>query len=277
MTNRQPWLDPMRRRLILDPIVNDERSVSGTRLGKQPGWIFQHAIGGGQADFDQWIENLSPRDRVMLYALFNQKAHIDELIHAFDKLLVDLEIFQDATVIDIGCGPYTAGLALANVVGSRAVYRYFGIDRALSMCAFAEELAAEVRALGELDERTEISFHQEIDVIDFGRRRGTQVTVFILSYLLASDTIDVDTLVAEIDRASKRVGLGPTVLLYTNSAREEARAAYPKFKKLMVDAGFTEHIEAKETFADSDKLREIHYALYVRRATLTIPIAEFRI
>ncbi len=259
------------------PIQNDPRSSNGTSLGRQPDWIFNHAIGGGQANFDQWIEDLSPRNRVMLYALFNQKAHVDELIHAFNKFLPDPNSFKGATVIDIGCGPFTAGLALANVIGNAVKFRYFGIDRSSEMCLFANELSNEVRILGELHGSTEVSFQQSVDAIDFGQRRGAEITVFVLSYLLASETIDVDALVAEIDRTALRIGMGQTFVLYTNSAREEARTNYPSFKDRMIAIGFRVHVDETETFEDSDKPREIHYALFERPAISTLSIAEFPI
>lgn len=275
MINRKPWLEQLRRQLIVTPISNDPRSVHGTRLGRQSSWIFNHAIGGGQADFDQAIEELSPRDRVMLYALFNQKAHVDELIHAFDKFLPNPDTFKGATVVDIGCGPFTAGLAVANVIGPRVAFRYFGVDRAVSMRSFANELAEAVRVLGEFNERTEVGFYRSVDEIDFGRHRGAEIAVFVLSYLLASDTIDVDALAGEINRASSRIGMGQTFVLYTNSARESACANYPAFRNRMVEAGFRVYVEETEHFLDTDTPRDIHYALFERPAVSTLPITEF--
>jgi SAM-dependent methyltransferase len=265
----------LRYRLIVDPIVADHRSVPGTRLGRQSDWIFNNAIGGGQADFDQHIEDLSPRDRVMLYALFNQKAHVDELIHAFNKFLPDPQNFRGATVVDIGCGPFTAGLAIANVVGNGVAYRYFGVDRASSMRLFADDLMREVRVLAEFNQDTEVSFHESVDEIDFGPRRAAEITVFVLSYLLASNTIDVAELVGEITRASDRIGLGPAFVLYTNSARESARANYPDFRDMMVASGFHVHIEETERFLDTDSPRAIHYALFVRAPVSTLHITQF--
>ncbi len=212
----------------------------------------------------------------MLYALFNQKAHIDELIHAFDKFLADPNNFRGATVVDIGCGPFTAGLAVANVIGNRVAFRYFGVDRALSMCSFADELAQEVRVLGEFNERTEVSFHQSVDDIDFGPLRAAEVTVFVLSYLLASDSIDIEALVGEIVRARDRIGMGQTLVLYTNSAKGRARANYPEFRDRMVAAGFDVHVEEIERFDDADKPRDIHYALFVRPAVSMLPITRFQ-
>ncbi|WP_447735919.1 hypothetical protein [Pseudomonas shirazensis] len=275
MPNRKQWLEELRTRMIVRPIQEDERTRYGLPLGKEVSWIFNHAIGGGQANFDEPIGGLTPQERVMLYAYLNQKAHVDELIHAFAKLVPDLERFRNATVIDIGCGPFTAGLALANVVGAGVAYRYFGIDHSASMCEFGARLAARVEAINEFHSGTEVSFHQNIDEIDFGRIRGGEITIFVLSYLLASTSIDVDELVRQIKSAQKRVGLGATVLLYTNTGRESARKLYPDFCSKLTAAGFVEQIEEVELFKDSDKDRLIHYALFVSPPVSKVKTAEF--
>ncbi|WP_163011420.1 class I SAM-dependent methyltransferase [Pseudomonas viridiflava] len=275
LTNRMPWLEKLRQDLIVNPIQKDARTTYNKPLGKESNWIFNVAIGGGQADFDLPVDNLSPRDRVMLYALFNQKAHVDELIHAFKKFLPDTRQFQAATIIDIGCGPFTAGLALANVIGQSCDYRYYGVDTSSSMLSLAADLSNAVRAENQLSVRTEISFHEKLSKISFGPRRGTQITLFILSYLLASKSIDVKKLVSEIDKARNAIGLGPTFLLYTNSAKDGPRQAYPLLKEQLLAADFKVAVEEEENFTDTEKPRNIHYALFVRHSPKTISIEEF--
>ena len=133
MDDKNNWLAELRSRLVIKPIREDRRNTSAyeTLLGHPKSWIFSNAIGGGQADFDEDIKNLTPRDRAMLYAWFNQPGHILELRHAFAQLLANPADLQDATVIDVGCGPFTAGLALADVAGGSVAFRYFGIDTSL--------------------------------------------------------------------------------------------------------------------------------------------------
>ncbi|PTU04254.1 hypothetical protein DBR45_02820 [Pseudomonas sp. HMWF031] len=275
MPNRKPWLEELRRQAIVLPIQTDARTKPNKPLGRDVAWLFNYAIGGGQADFDQKIEDLTPLNRVMLYAYLNQKAHVDELICAFDMLLPDLERFKDATVIDIGCGPFTAGLSLANVVGDRVSYRYFGIDHSSTMCAFGENLALKVLDAGEFHECTQFSFHQNIETINFGQKNATEVTIFVLSYLLASETINVKLLVDQIVAARMKVGLGPAVLLYTNTGRIGARRLYPEFMECLEAAGFKEVVEKTEVFTGSDKDRSIHYALFVSPAVAMLPLSEF--
>lgn len=276
LPNRKPWLEQLRTALIVRPVLDDARTRPNMPLGRTLDWSFNNAIGGGQADFDQPIENLTPLDRVRLYAYLNQKAHIDELIHAFTKLIPDSEKFKNATVIDIGCGPFTAGLALANVLGNSIVYRYFGIDHSSTMCEFGKELATSTFARGEFHPLTQIQFTQDIDKIDFGATRASEITIFVLSYLLASSSINIAELIDQISRCRNKIGLGPTALLYTNTSRDTARTLFPSFRQSLIAAGFQENTEETELFTDSDKDRTIHYALFVSPSISRLPITEFQ-
>lgn len=277
MVTIRPWLDHLRCTRIIEPIDNDPRETGahGMRLGVDVGWIFRHAVGGGQASFDEPVPPFSSRDRVMLYALLLQKGHVGELVHAFGRLLDSPNHLDGATVVDIGCGPFTSGLALANVAGGDVAFRYFGVDTSASMCALGVELAEGAKEAGGLNPRTSVEFRSSTDVIDFGLVRGGW-TIVVLSYLLASPTIDVEQLARQIVDACDRIGPGPVALLYTNAARPEARAAFPAFRDRILAAGFTLHIEELEVLADGDRPRNIHYALFHRLVSAPIPLTAFQ-
>lgn len=242
------------------------------RLGRSSHFIFNYAIGGGQANFDEAIEDLSSRDRVMLYALFNQKGHVPELIHAFQKLVDRPQRLNNATILDIGCGPFTAGLALANVAGNEVAFRYFGVDTSRAMCSLGVELSDAALAAGGLSPQTQVNFTCSIDTIDFGQPR-LGWTVIVLSYLLASSSLNIELIVRQIVNACDRIGPGPIAVLYTNSAQAERRAAFPEFQSRMVDAGFKCEVVDTELLTDGEKPRKIHYALFTR-APRPIPLSE---
>lgn len=276
MITFRPWYDVVRRARIVDPLNADPRETrqNRMRLGRSSGWIFDHAIGGGQANFDEPIEDLSARDRVMLYALFNQKGHVPELIHAFSKLANDPRHLNGATMLDIGCGPFTAGLALANVAGDEVPFRYYGVDTSNQMCAFGAELADAVRAEGGLNPQTSVAFSHSADAIDFGAPR-LGWTVVVLSYLLASKSLNVEVIVRQIIDACGRIGPGPVAILYTNSAVDDRRAAFPELEARLCAAGFKCEVVDTELLTDGDKPRHIHYALFTR-APLPMPLSAFR-
>lgn len=279
LSNRKPWLEKLRTRMIVRPIQTDARTLQDNPhrrpLGKDVNWIFNHAIGGGQANFDAPIADLTSQDRVMLYAYLNQKAHVDELIHAFNQLLTNSKFPNNATIIDIGCGPFTAGLALANVVGDSVPYRYFGVDHSVSMCKLGSILADAVTTERQFHPKTEIVFHQHIDGINFGEVKGSEIIIFVLSYLLASDSVDIEELAQQIKTARDKVGFGAAVLLYTNTGRERARIRYPDFRKSLTAVGFIEQTEKVEVFKESDKDRLLHYALFISPAISTVDTKGF--
>jgi len=273
MTKWKPWLLQLRRDLIVSPLQSDDRSTPGKLLGKSMDWIFNVAISGGQANFDQHLDDLSPRDRAMLYAYANQKTHIDELTHAFEKFLASPGHINNATVLDIGCGPFTAGLAFANIVETQFPYRYFGIDHANSMLDFGNELAQETIARGYVHEDSKISFCDDLNEVDFGSLRAAETTIVVLSYLLASESIQARQLVEQIVDACNRISLGRVIVLYTNSARESARKNFTPFKDEMLQNDFQLKIEEIEQFEDATKPRLIHYAVFVRNP-VTLSISE---
>lgn len=262
MYQRKAWLEQFRREEIVLPLQQDVRTKNNNIFGHSSDWNFRTGIGGGQANFDKEIDNLKPWDRAMLYAYFNQKAHVDELIHAFNQLVGGPTDMAGTTVLDIGCGPFTAGLALANIVGPQESFIYHGIDRAKSMRDVGNMFTEKVRALNELHADTVTSFHESLDEIDFIKQPPNKITIVILSYLFASTSIDVNALADEILAACKKIGWGPVFIFYTNSTREAAGANFPTFRDKMIKEGFSVEADCVENFTDTDKPRKIHYALF---------------
>ncbi|AVQ82201.1 MULTISPECIES: hypothetical protein [unclassified Variovorax] len=220
----------------------------------------------GQADFDRSIEDLTGSDRARLYAYFNQKRHIDELVHAFGLMVGDPLELRKATVIDIGCGPFTAGLALAEVLTARTPFRYVGVDRANSMCALGLQLSRAAIAANALHGDTSIEFRHDLDTCDFGPDCRNGWTVVVLSYLLASGSVEVNKLVASIVSAADRIGPGPVAVIHTNSAASAANAKFAELSKALTGAEFATVVDEQEVFIHTDSSpKSLHYALFVRQ------------
>lgn len=265
-----PWLQRLLDIQIKQRVIDDPRTCAKTFLGWPRGTVFQEVIAGGQANFDEPVGHLSGGDRALLYAKYNQERHLDELSHAFSQLFRSGKSYGDPLVIDLGCGPFTAGLSLAQTLGNKDVFHYYGVDHYQSMRSLGLELADAAKAEDALHQRTTYHFLQELDGVDFGPIRGS-ITLFIASYLLASPTLDIAALVRSITDAHTRASLGPAVVFYTNSSRPEARAKFPEFKARLIDAGFELQVDNVERFSDTDKKHlDIHYALFFKKATLTI-------
>ena len=262
------WLQRLRRSEIVDRVRSDPRSTGGTFLGVDREVAVCEVIGGGQAEFDQPWNGLSADDRVLLYAYFNQPGHLEELAEAFRMLFASASLQEDPVAIDLGCGPFTGGLALASTLDRRYRLDYIGVDRSRAMRELGEKLAS---AAAEFDRTPRIDRHWSPDIasVTWGSVPSWRPVFVIVSYLLASPTLDAGELVGELDRLLAKLGRGPVTVLYTNSPRPEPNRSYPSFRTALLDAGFklsdedTGSIEIERWTGSRN--RRLRYALFHRR------------
>jgi len=127
-------MQALRRTEVVRPVQDDPRSVGATLFGYplKQAW---DAIGGGQSDFDEPWGSLSSRERILLYCQLNQLGHLEELTEAFGQLFPNGCREEEPLVPDLGCGPFTGGLALAGVIGPGAGFDYIGWDSSAAMQA----------------------------------------------------------------------------------------------------------------------------------------------
>jgi SAM-dependent methyltransferase len=271
--SRPAWVDDIFDELVDQPIRSDPRTVAvpGSYLGCQQGVIFSEVLQGGQADFDAPYGALSADDRALLYARYNQRGHFDELQAAFTQLMRDSA--GTPNILDLGCGPWTGGLALSAAVGPGRPFRYYGIDRAASMRRLGERFADAARQRGALHPHTRVAFASDLGEVDFGPITD-ELTIAVASYLLASSTVDPMALAASLIAALSKIGPGPSAVLYTNSAKEYLNEKFPAFRDELERAGFQIHEDAKTTFTKTKTLREIRYALLFRPAPPTIELGD---
>lgn len=262
-----PWLNELRSTEIVSKVKADARTRSDCLLGVQKTRIFHEVLGGGQADFDSPWQELSTDDRALLYAYFLQKAHIEELMTAFAMLFANSSIV-DPVVIDLGCGPFTGGLALGAVLGTTAPYSYIGIDRSAAMRRLGERVAsAAVRMDGIAT--TVCHWGDDLDSVQWTSPPKWRPVIVIVSYLLASPTLDACALVAQVEKLLLRLGRGPVTVLYTNSPRPDANRSFPAFSTALKAAGFTlkqyetGKIQIERSGGKQD--RELRYALFHRQ------------
>lgn len=269
------WLMQLRRSEIVERVRDDPRSTGNTLLGVDFEVARREVVGGGQADFDRPWNGLSPDDRVLLYAYINQPGHLEELVEAFHMLFADASLPEDPVVIDLGCGPFTGGLALAATLDSRYRLDYIGVDRSRAMRELGEKLAS---AAAELDRTPRIDRHwwPDTSLVTWGSAPGWRPVVVIVSYLLASPTLDARGLIRELEGLLAKLGRGPVTVLYTNSPWPEPNRSYPTFRTALLDAGFklfaddTGSIEVERRGVSTR--RELRYALFHRgdRSTLRL-------
>ena len=122
--------------------------------------------------------------------------------------------------------------------------------------------------------RTHRRWADDISAIDWERAPGWRPVIVIVSYLLASPTLDATALVAELDRLLTRLGRGPVTVLYTNATRADANRSFPDFCAALHDAGFvavaddTGSIEI--TRRTGNRERKLRYALFQRKQHKTL-------
>ena len=216
------WLQKLRRSEIVDRVKNDPRSVGGTALGIDSEEATRDAAGWGQADFDEPWRDLSPEDRVLLYANFFQLGHLEELIEAFGQLFgpsappeeprSPSDRPENPIVVDLGCGPFTGGLAIASQFPRDTQMDYIGVDRSSTMRRFGERLASVAANNGGLP-RIRRYWTADIASVSWPPAPGWRPVIVIVSYLLASPTLDARALVfrsrSPAGEARPRIGHGP--------------------------------------------------------------------
>ena len=255
------WLQDLRRVEVVDRVRNDLRSGPGSFLGLS-GNAAMAAIEGGQAPFDEPWRDLAPEDRALLYAFFNQKGHLEELTEAFRMMFAN-QAPDDPIVIDLGCGPCTGGLALAGVLDPPA-FDYIGVDSSETMRDLGERLAVSVPRLNRMRRR----WARDPAAVDWDRAPSWRPVLVIVSYLLASPTLDPVQLVADFDKLLSRLGNGSVTVLYTNSPRPAANRNFPRFQEAMQNVGFDMPADGTGEIVierwEGDRRRDLRYAVFHR-------------
>ena len=259
------WLSQLRSSEVTDRVVNDPRTKRGTVLGVNPDEAVREATGWGQANFDEPWRDLSPDDRVLLYAHFFQLRHLEELVAAFGQLFADPP--PDPIVVDLGCGPFTGGLAIAGQFHQDARLDYVGVDRSRAMRRLGARLACAAEQVHELP-RIRCRWATDIPSVPWDDRPGWRPVVVIVSYLFASRTLDVAKLVDGLGNLLADLGGGPVTVLYTNSVKDNANRQLPVFESLLRGLAFESkvsdvgEIEVEREFEKRD--RQLRYALFHR-------------
>ena len=255
------WLQDLRRAEVVDRVRNDPRSGPRSYLGLSTPEAMA-AIGWGQAPFDEPWGDLSPADRALLYAYFNQKGHLEELTEAFRMIFAN-QMPDEPIVVDVGCGPCTGGLALAGVLDP-PVFDYIGVDSSETMRDLGDRMAASVARLNGMRRR----WASGLATVEWDRAPSWRSVLVIVSYLLASSTLDPVQLVADLGKLLAKLGNGRVAVLYTNSPRPDANRNFPPFQKAIQNAGFDMPSDGTGEIVierwEGDRSRRLRYAVFHR-------------
>ena len=225
----------------------------------------------GRADFDMPCRGLSPNDRVLLYAYLYQPRHLEELTNAFQQLLREHRFDSKPVVLDLGCGPCTGGLALAATLSPDASFEYIGVDRSDAMRELGARLASIAVRDGNVAEMN-CRWAVDIDSVAWEDPPSWRSVLVIVSYLLASPTLDPKRLADDLNKLLKRIGRGSVAILYTNSPMAERNRGFADFAGRLAQFGFslitadTGSIESQR----STRSYSLRYALFYRARQNTL-------
>lgn len=274
------WLQKLRKEQIVDIVKRDPRSKGSPFLGWSREEAFA-AIGGGQASFDEPWRDLSPEDRVLLYCYLNQLGHLEELTEAFGQIFANGPPDGEPIVIDLGCGPFTGGLAFAGVLGPETRFDYIGMDRSKTMRQFGESLAeAATRDFSENMPSVRRYWTDDLPTCTWPNALGWRPVIVIVSYLLASPTLvereHVSRLVGDMGKFLNRLSYGEVTVLYTNSPRDNVNRNYPALRDSLRKLGFDElaHDQGRIRPERTGVNRRLRYALLYRARRATLPLQE---
>ena len=271
------WLLNLRHREVVTKIQSSVDTQGDYIFGIHRDEVFTDVLGGGQADFDQPYRHLHGGDRALLYAYLIQKRHVEELVEAFTQLFEDRAPDDPLIVLDLGCGPFTAGLALAAALGNDSSFSYIGLDRSAAMRELGEKLAVAAEELGAL-RSADRQWVENLESVQWREVRGWRPVLVIASYLLASPTLDVKTLVEDINRLCNQFGRGSVTVLYTNSTRPSVNQKFGLFRDALASAGFSIFADDRGAITINDlngsRERELRYALFHRSVRSTLNIQE---
>ena len=215
---------------------------------------------------------MSPTDRALLYAFFNQKGHLEELTAAFRMVFAN-QTPDAPIVVDLGCGPATGGLALAGVLDTPD-FDYIGVDQSVAMRDLGEQLAASASRLGTMRR----CWADDLESVNWNRAPGWRPVLVIVSYLLASRTLKPATLVDQLDALLTRIGRGRVTMLYTNSPRPNANRSFSKLEEAMRRVGFDKPVdETGKIIVDrwkGERPRQLRYAVFHRPAKKTLSLGD---
>ena len=270
------WLRYLREETVLKPVRFDDRSDTSRRvlLGVNQDIVFKEVIRGGQADFTKAWNHITPDERALLYAYLIQQGHLEELIYAFGKLFPGHTVPEDPIMIDIGCGPFTAGLAFAAIAQHPVKYDYIGVDRAESMMSLGETLAS--KSIRHPNCRR--TWVNDLNGLAWERPPGYRPVIIVMSYIFASPTISPSDLADQIAHTLNRVSHGSTVLIYTNSQYDQLNTNYPIFANQLLRHSFTEHTHGKGVInikrSGGARVRHLQYAVLYRHERRLLKLKE---
>ncbi|WP_406826412.1 hypothetical protein [Pedobacter sp. KACC 23697] len=230
--------------------------------------ILGEVLRRGRTDFRKSYGEITTDDKVLLYCFFNMKKHFYTSYAVFELILPSLKTFFNNTdykpiMIDLGCGPMTSGLALADLIktttGNALSFTYIGVDIAPAMLRRAKTFE-----VSDIFSESTFYYHENWNDIDFGvlyAVAGKNNPVLInASYLFASDSLlpaDLAIFVADITKFWDHV-----YFVFQNPDNDIRNTKYLEFKSLVQHHRLTENTETiRYKTVSSESNEKVYYEI----------------
>lgn len=234
------------RREVLDVVQNDPRTDFDNDLlyGYHRDAVPEQVLRRGLTDFscgyvDARYGRLTPDEKVLLYCYFNQRKHIfacSDTYKAYSAALQEAFLHAKPPIImDVGCGPATALLALSEVWPNRNL-RYIGIDCAPRMLAMADRFWTACTDSMLLTDGSQKRLFESWSDIQPDLIKPDHPVIVAFSYLFANPSLHpdvLDSLACFIRKLADTRTHWPLHVLYVNSPHNFANDKYMYFKQLL--------------------------------------------
>lgn len=232
---------------VVGPVI-DHKFTDGKRylwLGYPIDVIARRIILKGRADFGNGYDDpnhpLKPAEKTLLYCFCNMRLHFFEALATFRRYRTTIKsMFADGKktmMIDLGCGPGTAGLALGEFMKG-SMFSYVGLDIARPMRDKARSLLQAGIDEGILANETGIAISRSWrELLKGVSKIKAQNVIVNATYLFASESLNVDDVCSLVRALCKRPEIERVVFIYSNTIDARASKKYEEFKTKM-DGGF---------------------------------------
>ncbi len=119
---------------------------------------------------------------------------------------------------------------------------------------------------------------RKTEIVQWNQQPSWRPVFIILSYLLASPTLDIEQMIKALEELLIKLGRGQVTVLYTNSERPEANEHYPDLRTRLCKIGF-EILEDNTGIIEVERMRgtrkrPLKYALFHRLALDTLTLGD---
>lgn len=231
---------------VHEKVLNHSRTTRNGHINPL-GYPYSHVqpfiLNDGRADFNKGYKHqkygdIDNYDKVLLYCYFNLRGHFHSSKAHFlseSDLLVRYFFNKKPCVIDIGCGPATSALALADAFPGKP-FRYFGVDSAKAMQERGDNFLASAKINGILHSDCDFAFYCGWDDVPVRQIPKDHAVLLNFAFFFASESLD-DEALTSLAAIVKRIAIGrenrQVIISYTNSIDPRANQKYAEFLELV--------------------------------------------